>query len=72
MESSSQKNILKTIPKTNCSQQTSIGGDVTTLPNKKCKSLVLPNQIFMKKGESLIGFPLYKDSNIGIDPKNGQ
>ena len=40
--------------------------------NKKCKSLVLPNQVFMKKGKEMVGFPVFRDKEVGIDSVNGK
>jgi hypothetical protein len=31
---------------------------------KKCKSLMLPNRIYMHKGGRPIAFPLYRDADI--------
>jgi hypothetical protein len=38
---------------------------------KKCKSLVLPNRVYMEKNGKAYAFPIYRDSDVGIDSEKG-
>jgi hypothetical protein len=38
---------------------------------KKCKSLMLPNRVYMEKNGRVYVFPIYHDSDVGIDSENG-
>ena len=63
---------MKTVAKSTTIQQPPLSEHQTAMQNKKCKSLVLPNQVFMKKGREMVGFPVFRDSEVGIDSVHGK
>lgn len=62
---------MSKIPKTVCKNPVRtlyINDNDTVLPeDKKCKSLMLPNRVFMHKDGKVYAFPVYRDTDVGID-----
>lgn len=66
---------MSTFPKTvskNPTHKSIICDNMTAVPSeKKCKSLKIPNRVFMMKDGRSYAFPVYQDNEVGIDQENG-
>jgi hypothetical protein len=63
--------IPKTVHKNPIKDSTMNDRKTVIAEEKKCKSLMLPNRVYMQKNGKMFSFPMYRDSDVGIDSENG-